>query len=118
MSSIVLLDGATLGAQRERIAPEGDVPLYRELTGHEGVFDPTVRSAKPPVDDGRSCECTALRAPESGPAAMEWIEAPQDAPRKFNFPETVWARCACGRGMCHPQSIVEAICRGCAGKQQ
>jgi hypothetical protein len=103
-----------------RVVPDEDVNLYRELTGHDGVFDPTIRTVKPPADDGRLRECTALRTPEpqslapmAERMALDWYPALEAASaRKFDFPELIWARCQkCGREICNPESIAAGLCQ-------
>lgn len=79
-----------------RVVPAEDVRLYRELTGHDGAFNPAVRTAKPPANERRSRECTAER-----PGAE--VRQP--------YPIT-WARCQqCGRDICHPESLAAGLCQ-------
>ncbi len=101
-----------------RVVPADDARLYRELTGHDGYFDPAVRIAKPTTPEKRSRECTAQRptTPEPEPAAVDWYEAPQRSYRTLvhglGFPDLAWARCQqCGRDICHPESLAAGLCQ-------
>ena len=94
--------------------------LYRELTGHDGMFTPGApgRRAAPPPQELIGVECAADRPiPETAPTAELLLTVPEIEDVPFRLPPIEWSICQkCGRDICHPDSIADGLCRGCSLK--
>jgi hypothetical protein len=92
------------------------LPLYQNLTGHDGMFSPGAdRRAAPPPQELIGVECTADRPILTAPAELLTIPEIEDVP--FRLPPIEWSICQkCGRDICHPDSIADGLCRGCSLK--
>jgi hypothetical protein len=89
-----------------RVVLADDLPIYLELTGHDGAFSPGgVRAAKPNAaqpNDGQARECTAAR-PVYTTARPAYTTA-----------RPVYKTCAlCPQALWAPESQRRGVCEGC-----
>ena len=101
--------------------PADEFPIYLELTGLDGAFNPGGKTRLVTVaNDDEIRECTAHRPVEAESLTDVLIDtvAPSAVVIPM-FPEPDWMSCQrCGKPMCHPDSLACGLCGGCGLRLQ
>ena len=102
--------------------PADEFPIYLELTGLDGAFNPGGKTRLVTVaNDDEIRECTAHRPVEAESLTDVLIDTVVPSPAVVipTFPELDWMSCQkCGKPMCHPDSLASGLCRGCGLRLQ